>query len=246
MADYNISIGAWIILSLAGFFIGISKTGIPGIGMLTVSMAALVIPARASTGVILPMLILGDFFAVTYYRRHACWKYLIKLIPWAASGITIGYFALGRMDDQQLRPVIGFIVLLMLGFNEADILNQLNIPERWWFATVVGLCAGFTTMIANAAGSIMIIYLLAMRLPKKEFIGTGAWYFFILNWFKVPFSANLGLINSSSLLLNLKVAPAIIMGAIAGIYLIKIIPQKVFETIIKILTMIVSIKLVIG
>ncbi len=246
MTDYNVSFSGWGILSLAGFFIGISKTGIPGIGMLAVAMAALVIPARASTGVILPMLILGDFFAVAYYRRHACWRHLVKLIPWAASGIIAGYFALGRMDDQQLRPIIGFIVLLMLGLNEADVLNQWDIPGRWWFAAVVGLCAGFTTMIANAAGSIMMIYLLAMRLPKKEFIGTGAWYFFLLNWFKVPFSTNLGLINSNSLLLNLKVAPAIVIGAIAGIYLIRIIPQRVFETIIKFLTMLASIKLVIG
>jgi uncharacterized membrane protein YfcA len=246
MFDYNLSVAGWVILFLAGFFIGISKTGIPGIGMLAVAMAAIVIPARLSTGIILPMLILGDVFAVLYYRRHAIWKYLIKLIPYAAAGIIAGYFALGRMDDQQLRPIIGFIVLLMLGLNEADILNQWNIPAQWWFAGIIGLSAGFTTMIANAAGSIMIIYLLAMRLPKQQFIGTGAWYFFLLNWFKVPFSVNLGLINSKSLLLNLKVAPAIIIGAIIGIHIIKIIPQKTFENIIKILTLIAAIKLITG
>lgn len=246
MFNYNISTVGWIILSLAGFFIGISKTGIPGLGMLAITMTALIIPARLSTGVILPMLILGDVFAVTYYRRHAKWKYLLKLMPWAAAGIIAGYFALGRMDDQQLRPVIGFIVLFLLGLNESDMLNRWNIPAKWYFAAVIGLSAGFTTMIANAAGSIMIIYLLAMRLPKNEFIGTGAWYFFILNWFKVPFSASLGLINSNSLLLNLKVAPAIISGAIAGIFLIRMIPQKIFENIIKFLTIIAAIKLVIG
>ncbi|HOJ31041.1 MAG TPA: sulfite exporter TauE/SafE family protein [bacterium] len=246
MFDYNLSIWGWCLLSLAGIFIGVSKTGIPGLGMLSVAMAALVIPARLSTGVILPMLILGDVFAVAYYRRHARWRYLIKLIPYAAAGIILGYLALGKMTDQQLRPMIGFIVLLLLWLNEADILNRFNIPERWWFAAAIGLSAGFTTMIANAAGSIMIIYLLAMRLPKQEFIGTAAWYFFLLNWFKVPFSASLGLINPDSLLLNLKVSPAIIVGAISGIYLVKIIPQKMFENIIKILTVIAAAKLIIG
>ncbi|MCM8816178.1 MAG: sulfite exporter TauE/SafE family protein [Candidatus Omnitrophica bacterium] len=244
MFDYNIGFFGWILLTLAGFFIGVSKTGIPGLGMLSIAIAAIVIPARLSTGVILPMLILGDFFAVAYYRKHAQWKYLIKLMPWAVAGIIIGYIALGRMSDQQLRPIIGFIVLFLLGLNEADILNRWNIPARWWFAAAIGLSAGFTTMIANAAGSIMIIYLLAMRLPKQEFIGTGAWYFFLLNWFKVPFSASLGLINPDSLILNLKVAPAIIIGSFSGVRLVKIIPQKIFEAIIKVLTFIAAIKLI--
>ncbi len=244
MFSYDISAAGLLILLLAGFFIGVSKTGIPGIGMLAIAMTALVIPARLSTGLILPMLILGDFFAVAYYRRHACWNHLVKLFPYAAMGIILGYFALGRMDDQQLRPIIGFIILLILGFNEADILDRWNIPARWWFAAAIGLSAGFTTMIANAAGSIMIIYLLAMRLPKQQFIGTAAWYFFILNWFKVPFSAGLGLINPNSLMLNLKVAPAIITGSFIGVYLMRVIPQKVFEAVIKFLTVVAAIKLV--
>ncbi|MCM8789053.1 MAG: sulfite exporter TauE/SafE family protein [Candidatus Omnitrophica bacterium] len=245
MFDYNLSFSGWLMLGLAGFFIGASKTGIPGLGMLSITMAAFVIPARLSTGVILPMLILGDIFAVAYYRRHAKWKILLRLIPWATIGIIAGFLALGRMDDQQLKPIIGFIVLLILGFNEADILNSWNIPAKWWFAAAIGLSAGFTTMIANAAGSIMIIYLLAMRLPKQEFIGTGAWYFFLLNWFKVPFSASLGLINPDSLMLNFKIAPAIIAGSFSGVYLLKVIPQKAFELIIKILTVIAAAKLVI-
>jgi len=246
MFDYNISLAGWGILLLSGFFIGLSKTGIPGIGMLAIAMTALAIPARISTGVILPMLILGDLFAVVYYRKNACWRYLAKPIPWAICGIILGYLALGKLNDQQLGSIIGFIVIVMITFNETDILHRYNIPEKWWFASGIGLCAGFTTMIANAAGPIMIIYLLAMKLPKKEFIGTSAWYFFLINWFKVPFSMNLGLINSHSLLLNLEIAPAVIIGAITGIYLIKAIPQKVFEAIVKFLTVIAAIKLVIG
>ncbi len=129
--DYNIQFSGFFLLLLAGFFIGISKTGIPGLGMLSITLAALVIPARLSTGIILPMLILGDFFAVAYYRKHAKWKYVLRLMPWAAAGIIAGYFALGKMNDQQLRPIIGFIVLLMLGLNEADILDRWNIPATW-------------------------------------------------------------------------------------------------------------------
>jgi len=75
--------------------------------------------------------------------------------------------------------------------------------ESSWFAAMIGMTAGVTTMLANAAGPVMTAYLLAMRLPKHEFIGTGAWYFLMINCLKVPFSMNLGFINPMSLKINL-------------------------------------------
>ena len=241
---FSISVAGWIVLAIAGFLIGISKTGIPGVGTLAIPMAALVIPARASTGVILPMLIFADFFAVGYYRRHAVWKHLIRLLPWAAAGIIAGYLALGRMNDAQLRPFIGFIVLAMLALNFSDGLERWHVPERWWFAAVLGLLAGATTMMANAAGPIMMLYLLSMKLPKDQFIGTGAWYFFLLNWFKVPFSANLGLINAESLRLNAMLAPVVAVGALAGILALKHISDRWFNRIVQVITGLTAVKLI--
>jgi len=240
----HFSFAGWIILAIAAFFIGISKTGIPGLGTLAIPLAALVIPARASTGVILPMLIFGDCFAVAFYRRHAVWKHLFRLIPWAAAGIIIGYFALGRISDRQLRPTIGFIVLAMLAVNCSNGLERWNVPGRWWFACVMGLLAGVTTMMANAAGPIMILYLLAMNLPRHEFIGTGAWYYFLLNWFKVPFSANLGLINGASLHLNLMLFPVVAAGALLGVLALKRIPEEWFVRLVQVLTILAAVKLI--
>jgi len=227
----------WLTVSLSAFLVGVSKTGIPGIGVLNASLLAGVIPARVSTGVMLPMLIFGDIFAVSYYRRHAIWSHLVRLMPAAAVGIILGYCAMGNVNDQQLRPIFGVIVLAMLAVNYwyNARTEPTEIPDQWWFAVAIGLLAGITTMMTNAAGPIMAIYLLAMRLPKRQFIGTGAWYFFVLNCFKVPFSAHLGLITPQSLTLNLTVAPLIMVGALAGIWILKRIPEKVFKITIQLL-----------
>jgi uncharacterized protein len=235
-----------IILLFSGFIIGLSKTAVPGLGTLAIPLSAMVLPARASTGVVLVMLICGDIFAVAYYRRNAVWSHLLRLFPYVIAGIVIGYLLLGRIDDARLRPVIGLIILFILGLNywwKRQSGEKVNIPSRWWFAAFMGLLAGTTTMLANAAGPIMVIYLLAMRLPKREFIGTGAWYFFLGNLIKVPFSARLGLINSASLQLNLTLFSAIAFGAILGILVLKKIPEKAFNIVVQVLTVAAALKL---
>lgn len=233
-----LSPSAWAVMALAAFGIGLSKTGIPGIGILSILMTAAVIPAKASTGLILPMLILGDLFAVAFYRRHAVWSHLVRLIPCAIAGVIIGWWALDRVNDRQLRPLIGAIVLAMLALNwwrMRRMGDEIRVPQGWWFPVLMGLTAGITTMMANAAGPIMVIYLLAMRLPKTEFIGTGAWYFMLVNAFKVPFSASLTLINMNSLRFNLVLAPLVVLGALAGVRLARHIPEKIFNDVVQIL-----------
>jgi uncharacterized membrane protein YfcA len=228
----------WSVLILIALICGVTKTGLPGAGILMVPLAAAVFPAKVSTGIILPMLIIGDIFAVAYYKRHAVWKNILPLIPWAMAGVIIGSFAMTKVNDQQLRPIIGAIVLTMLILNYIRLRRgstDLPIPTQWWFAAIMGLLAGMTTMMANAAGPIMTIYLLAMQLPKQEFIGTGAWYFFLMNCFKVPFSAHLNLINAQSLWINLMILPVIVVGAILGILIVNYIPQKAFTAVVQIL-----------
>ncbi len=243
---FHLTNSDWVIIGIASLLIGISKTGLPGLGILAIPLVAWVLPAKASTGVILPMLIIGDIFAVRYYRRHAVWSHLVRLIPWAVTGIIIGYIIMGKINDHQLRPIIGIVVLTMLMVNywrNFRMKGEITIPTQWWFAAIFGLLAGITTMMANAAGPILAIYLLAMQLPKNEFLGTGAWYFLLLNCFKVPFSMNLGLINPYSLKLNLFNLPLIILGAFLGIRIVKLIPEKTFSLVIQILAALAAIKL---
>ncbi len=251
MPEYSVL--QWGILSLAAFVIGFSKTGMPGAGILAVPLLALVIPAKVSTGVILPMLIAGDVFAVAFYRRHADWSHLLHLMPWAFLGIVAGYFALDALSDSQLRPVIGAVILAMIAMNlhrswkaKAKGSDEDDAPPSLSprFAASMGVLGGAVTMMANAAGPVVALYMLAMRLPKSVFVGTGAWFFLIVNCVKVPFSANLGLVNKGSLLLNLSLLPLIVIGALAGLFALKRLPEKAFSRLVLILAALAALKLI--
>jgi uncharacterized membrane protein YfcA len=202
----------WIVVAFCAVMVGTTKTGMPGLGILIVPLMALVLPTRQSTGILLGILILADLFAIAYHRHNARWGHVLRLLPAAFAGIVAGYFGLKFVSDQQLKPVIGGIVLIMLGVNywRTRIKDEdAPVPAQWWFAVALGFMAGVTTMMANAAGPVMIIYLLAMRLPKVEFVGTTAWFFFVVNWLKVPFSANLDLMTAETVKLNLMLLPFI-------------------------------------
>lgn len=238
----------WILIALCAMTVGIAKTGMPGLGILPVPLMALAVPSRESTGLLLGILILADLFAITYHRHNAQWRHVIRLLPPAFAGIVTGYFGLREINNEQLKPVIGAIVLIMLSLNYWRTKTKgkdAPVPGQWWFALTLGFAAGVTTMMANAAGPVMIIYLLAMRLPKMEFVGTSAWFFFVINWLKVPLSANLDLMTVESVKINLMMLPAIAAGAAVGIFFLRRIPQKAFSAIVQVLTLAAAIKLVI-
>ncbi|HEX5324344.1 MAG TPA: sulfite exporter TauE/SafE family protein [Capsulimonadaceae bacterium] len=188
----------WAVAALGALGIGLSKTGIPGLGILAVALFAIAMPSKESVGVVLPVLIVGDIIAVTAYRRHAVWSHLIRLFPWAAAGVVIGWVALGKLNNTEVAQVIGALLILLVVIQairqwaEARSKKEAEPQVHPLLAPIMGILGGFTTMVANAAGPIMVIYLLAARLPKIEFIGTAAWYFFILNLFKVTCKVSKG------------------------------------------------------
>lgn len=242
----ELELSGWIIVALCAVVVGITKTGIPGIGILVVPLMAIVFPARESTGILLGILILADLFAIVYHRRNAKWGHVLRLLPAALAGIVAGNFVMKVVNDQQLKPIIGGIVLVMLGINYWRTRTKGKdalIPTQWWFAVGLGFMAGVTTMMANAAGPVMIIYLLAMRLDKIEFVGTSAWFFFVVNWLKVPFSTNLDLMTAASVKLDLMMLPFIAVGAVVGIFFLKRIPQKAFITVVQVLAAAAAVKL---
>lgn len=208
----------------------------------------MIFPAKASVGLLLPILIFADLFAVGYYRHHGKWQHLVKLLPWAVVGIGIGYLILSKIDSRTLKPLIGIIVLAMLAIRLRSILKNdpEHLPDHWSFPALIGLLAGATTMMANAAGPVMVLYLLSMHLPKQKFIGTAAWFFFIVNWVKVPLMADLDMITIETLKMDAAVAPAVVVGAVAGIWLLKKIPQKQFNIIALILAAAAATKLLLS
>lgn len=251
----------WAILALASFMIGVSKTGIAGLGVLGVALAASVLPPRSSVGTMLIVLLAGDLVAVTAYRRDASWQHLWRLFPWAGLGVIAGALALGRFDDAGVRRLIGAVLLLIIAVyfirqwrgasagpaSGANGANGAGAPQPFvqhpWLARATGVLAGFTTMVANASGPIMILYLLALRLPKVAFIGTAAWFFLVLNLFKVPFSLGLGLINPQSALVALPLLPCIVAGALLGRPLLHALDQRRFEQLALLLTLVAGVRL---
>jgi uncharacterized protein len=243
---YALSVGKWVLASVTAVLVGISKTGLPVLGILLAPLFAEVLPARASTGALLPLFIIADVFAILFWRRHGSWAHLVRLFPPALVGIVAGYFAMGRVDDQQLRFIMGVIVIIMLGVNvyrQYILGTDKPLPTTWWFAAIAGFLAGATTMVANAGGPVTMIYLLSMRLPKKEFLGTAAWFFFVLNWVKVPFSLSLGLINGPSLLFDAVLSGGVVAGALTGLALANRIPEKAFMIAVQALTLVSAVRM---
>jgi uncharacterized membrane protein YfcA len=236
----------WVLAAACGLLVGVSKTGVPGIGTLVVPLFVMVLPARASTGALLPLLVLGDLFAVGWYRRHAVWSHLLRLLPLSAAGVVLGFLAMGRISDRELKYVIASLVLGLLAFSLWRSFRAPGEPSgasAWWLAVVLGVLAGVATMLANAASPIMLVYLLTMRLPKNQFLGTSAWFFLCINLFKVPFSAVLGLITPASLAFDLALAPAVVGGALLGVLLARRLSEKAFTISAQVLTAAAAIKL---
>jgi uncharacterized membrane protein YfcA len=237
----HLSYGQWFWLAVAAFCCGLSKTGIAGLGILPVVLFANVLPARESTGVLLPLLLSADVFGVMFFRKHASWPHLWRLFPWVIAGVLAGYVALDWVNNAQVRRMIAVILLAMMalhwwrGRQQGDLAARL--PHSLWFTALMGILAGFTTMVANAAGPVMILYFLAIGLPKLVFIGTGAWFYMLVNAFKVPFSVQLGLITHASLRTDAILLLPMIPGALLGPRILGRINQRAFEIMVMVLTL---------
>lgn len=246
-APANLSVWQWLLLGLGAFSTGLSKTGIAGLGVLPVALFANALPARASTGALLPLLLCGDFFGVAFFRKHASWPHLWRLFPWVILGIVAGFFALGRVGDLAIQRLIGAILLAMVALH-CWRRRQSGPPDPLlrhgaWFVALTGVLAGFTTMVANAGGPVMALYLLAMGLPKLMFIGTAAWFFMLINASKVPFSVKLGLITPDSLLTDALLILPMIPGALLGPVILRHINQRAFDLMVLALTVAAALRL---
>uniref|UniRef100_UPI00321646A7 sulfite exporter TauE/SafE family protein n=1 Tax=uncultured Draconibacterium sp. TaxID=1573823 RepID=UPI00321646A7 len=239
MLELDFSILQWSLLAACGMIIGMSKVGVPGISMLVVPTLAIIFGGKASTGVLLPMLMMADLFGVSYYHRHAEWKYLWKLFPWAFAGIGIALWVGEVVNDIWFKNIIAILVFICIGLMLwKDRKKRKNLfPNTWWFAASMGILGGFATMIGNVAGPIFAIYLLAMHLPKNTFIGTGAWFFLIVNFFKFPLHIFIWkTISWHTLSLDLILLPGIAIGAFLGVKLVKRISDNLYRTAVIVVT----------
>jgi uncharacterized membrane protein YfcA len=240
---------AWALLALAAVVVGLSKTAVPGAGTVAVAIFAAVLPAKQSTGTLLLLLIVADMFAIAMYRRHTNWRVLLRLAPAVLVGVLLGVGFLFIADDVWVKRTIGVILLAVIAITLLRRRFGAGIsdggPHRVAAATY-GTLGGFTTMVANAAGPVMSMYFLAARFPVKEFLGTAAWFFAIVNLFKVPFSIGLGIITVPGLLVDLVLVPLVVAAAFFGRWLAARLDQSLFETLVIAFTIVGAVYLLLA
>lgn len=239
--------GFLILFLIVALVLGMAKAGLSGLGLAIIPVMALIFGAKESTGVILPMLITADIMAVIYYRRNAVWKHIFRILPWVAVGIITALIIGNIISNNQFRLVmisIVWIMLILMIVNDLRKKNETKIPENHFFSSFIGISGGFSTMIGNSAGPVFTLYFLAMRLPKKEFIGTSAWLYLIMNTGKLPLQALVWKnITLNSLLLDLISVPVIAAGMFLGIHIVKLLPENFYRYFVIITTLVSSVLL---
>ncbi|MFJ3806605.1 sulfite exporter TauE/SafE family protein [Streptomyces sp. NPDC090073] len=252
MTLWHLSGWGFAALASAALLVGFSKTAVSGANTVSLAIFAAVLPARASTGVLLPVLIVGDVLAVLTYRRHAHWPTLWRLFPAVAVGVVAGTLFLARAGDGIVRTSIGAILLLMAGVTvwrrrreeaTVDAPDEVSTRAGRMKARSYGVLGGFTTMVANAGGPVMSMYLLSAGFRKLGFLGTSAFFFLIVNVSKVPFSAGLGLIDERSLFLDAALAVFVVPGALFGKWAVNRINQRLFEQLVIAATVVGGVQL---
>jgi uncharacterized membrane protein YfcA len=231
----------WILVGLASVLLGFSKTAVGGVALVSVAIFAAVLPARASTGLVLLLFLVGDVFALRAYTRFTEWAVLRRLAPAVAVGIAVGALFLFVAADLALRRTIGVILLVLASVATVQKLRRRGDgedPGRASSALMAstGAVSGFTSMVANAGGAIMSLYLLRLRLPVMVFLGTTAWFFFVINVVKVPISLGLGLLDWSTARATLLLSPAVVVGALAGRAVARRMSLATFEWVILTVT----------
>lgn len=249
LKSFELTTLQWTLVMACALMTGLLKAGLRGLNMIAIPLLAAIFGGRLSVGILLPVLISGDIFAVAYYNRHAEWKFIIRLLPWIIAGVLIGLLVGNSISDLLFKQIISVIILICLAllvwleFRK----RELTVPNHWAFSAVLGLAGGFTTMIGNAAGPIMTLYFLAMALPKNAFIGTGAWLFFIVNLFKVPLHIIFWkTITWQTLSVNLVMFPVVALGVLVGIFIVKYIPEKPYRWFVIVVTAAAGIQLLIS
>lgn len=238
----EVTVAVVLLGTVATFVLGLSKTWVPSVGAFGVALLATVLPALPSTGVALPVLLAGDLIAVRMYARHVDVGLLVRLVPAVVVGLAAGFLLIRVTDTGTVTRVIGGILLFTAVGEmatrwrrrrtvEAHDTGEEPASARSGTSLLLGAGAGLSTMVANAGGPMMTLYLLRMRVTTLAFLGTVAWFFFVVNLLKLPFSIGLGLINPQSLVVSALLTPGMIAGAVLGGRLVRHMSRAGFELV---------------
>jgi len=248
----GLPLDAFLAAAVAAVLIGVAKAGFgAGSGVIATPLVALTMPVPAAAALLLPVLIAGDIFAVWHYRRSASLRDLRLLLPAAVAGIVLGSLAFDALapHGRALEVGIGVLALAFVAWQmlRAWALRLLAArpPSRLWGA-VLGGVAGFTSTLAHVGGPPVAIYLLPRGLGRELYVGTAAWFFFIVNLIKLVPYAWLGLLDVANLEVALTLLPLAFLGAALGVWLNRAVRERAFTLAIYALLIVTGVQLVSG
>lgn len=247
IGSFGLSPVSWILILIAAALIGMNKTGLAGVSLIAVPILAAAFGGKASTGLVLPLLIAADIVAIFSYRKSICWKALLKLLPWTLPGLGIAIYVGEHVSDHIFKICIAAVVLVVLTIM---VIREIRggteeLRPRWYLYAAVGLIGGFAAMIGNVAGPIVGVYFLSINLGKDEFIATRAWFFWIVNIIKIPFHVFIWkTIDLNTLSFDLILLPAIILGAVVGIIVVKKIADRPYRIFLICITAVSAVFLI--
>lgn len=246
LASFHLTPMQWALAMIAGMSVGLGKTGLSGAGTLAVPILAVIVGGRPSAGLLLPMLCVGDLIGVSFFNRHADWDHLLRLLPPAAAGILFGTWVGTVISDKLFTLIMGVTILggIAVIIWRERMGDAVKIPNSPWFGRFIGFLGGFSSMIGNSAGPPVALYFLSMRIPKMAYVGSWAWFFFLANAAKVPLHVFIWKsITLSSLAFDAVMIPAIGLGALIGVTVVKKLPEQTFRWIVIAMTAFAAIKL---
>ena len=233
--------------ALVALIIGFSKGGLGGtLGALATPLMALVMPANQVIGLLLPILMIADVFAVASLWKRWDWQLIILLMPGAVVGVTIGTYFITNAPTATLKLALGIIVLLFALYKilEGRLFSRLTYQAKDWHGSVAGTVAGFSSALAHTGGPPISIYLLLRRVPTHTFNATSALFFAIINWVKVPYYVYAQLFDFQQMRSLIWLLPLLPLGVWGGKWAADKISQKAFERVIIALLVVTALLLI--
>jgi uncharacterized membrane protein YfcA len=221
-----------IIVALVCMIIGLSKGGLsPALAVIAAPLLAAVMPVKQALSLTLPLLLIGDAFALYTYWRQWDWRYMRLLLPAAIIGIIVGAYVLANLPDQTIRQMVGIIIVLFVLYRLYEPrLSHLRYQARDWHGIAAGWIAGAGSMVANVGGPPFTMYMLLQDdVSPQIFTGTATLFFAVVNLVKLPFLGLANIFDINDLLQNLWAVLFIPLGVLAGRYLVKRIDRKAFD-----------------
>jgi uncharacterized protein len=242
----------WLLVCFAMLLIGVTKSGFgSGVGLMIVPLTTIGMAhadpthgSQATLGLMLPLLVIGDLLAVWQYRRLFSMDIVKHLMPGTLVGVVLGglmlwwFHSYASMVGALMRIEIGLESIIMVAIwwwrNVRGM--QKNLMPEPWRSHVTGSFAAVSSTLAHAAGPVISMYLLPLKLNRQLYVGTCAIYFFILNTAKLPAYYLANQFQYARLGFTMKFLPLVVVGAVLGLWLNHHIDEKLFVKIVYLVT----------